>query len=377
LKLLAERISNVSYLPIVILAYRIKLTDRHEVNMEFSLGEIHTRVGGYIQGDANTKVHGVSSLALAQKGEISFAESERYVEEAKSSNASVLVVPHKFPKPQNAAVLRSDHPRQTFIAVMMLFDEAKPRLSGIHTSAVVAEDATLGDNVTIGEHAVIKQNTRIASGTLIDSGVYIGFDVEIGSDCVIGPNAVILEKTKIGNRVTIHPGTVIGGDGFGYVWTDDHHRKIPQIGAVVIEDDVEIGCNVCIDRATFGETRIHRGVKIDNLVQIGHNNDIGEHSVIVSQVGLSGSVTVGKRVTLAGQVGVADHINIGDGATAAARTGISKNIPPKEISWGAPNRPMKQVLRELASLARLPRLFREFRELADRVNRLEKNAKAQ
>jgi len=341
--------------------------------MALSLFEIQRHVGGRLEGDPDTIISGVNALELAGSGEISFAESERYLERARQSNASALIVPVDFPETGSGNWLHVDDPRQAFAAVMMLFDEPEPACCGIHPKAVIAErEVSLGAGVVIAECAVIRSDVRIGAGTSIESGVHVGRDVTIGCDCRIGPNVVLMPKVVIGDRVVIHAGTVIGGDGFGYVWSDGRQKKIPQLGTVRIDDDVEIGCNVCIDRATFGVTRVRRGAKIDNLVQIAHNNDIGEHSILVSQVGLSGSVTLGKRVTLAGQVGVADHIAIGDGATAAARTGVSKDVKSDQVVWGAPNRPIKQVMRELACLARLPRLFGQVRALAVRLNALEK-----
>ena len=341
--------------------------------MALSLFEIQRHVGGRLEGDADTMISGVNSLELAKNGEISFAENERYLERARQSNASALIVPEDFPEIGGVNWLRVGSPRPAFIAVMMLFEELEPVRFGIHPNAVIAErDVSLGERVAVAECAVIRRDVRIGPGTSIESGVHVGRGVTIGSDCRIGPNVVLMPKVVIGDRVVIHAGTVIGGDGFGYIWSGDRQKKIPQLGTVQIDDDVEIGCNVCLDRATFGVTRVRRGAKIDNLVQIGHNNDIGEHSILVSQVGLSGSVTLGKRVTLAGQVGVADHLAIGDGATAAARTGVSKDIKSGQVVWGAPNRPIKQVMRELASLARLPRLFGQVRTLAARLSELEK-----
>lgn len=341
--------------------------------MALSLFEIQQHVGGRLEGDADTMISGVNSLALAGSGEISFAESERYLERARRSDASALIVPVGFPGAGSSNWLRVDDPRRAFVAVMMLFDEAGPVGCGIHPKAVIAEHGVrLGERVAIAECAVIRGDVRIGAGTCIESGVHVGQGVTIGCDCRIGPNAVLMPQLVIGDRVVIHAGTVIGGDGFGYLWSGDRQKKIPQLGTVQIDDDVEIGCNVCIDRATFGVTRIRRGAKIDNLVQIAHNNDIGEHSILVSQVGLSGSVTLGKRVTLAGQVGVADHVAIGDGATAAARTGVLKDIKSGQVVWGTPNRPIKQVMRELACLARLPRLFSQVRTLGARLGELEK-----
>lgn len=341
--------------------------------MKLTLAQIQEQVGGVLQGDGSIDIAGVNALELAQPGEISFAESGKMVEKARSSHASALIVTRNFPELPGVACIRCDNPRQTFVAVMMLFDQGKDKPDTIHASAVIAErDVSLGEGVAVGECAVIRSRVQIGKGTCIDAGAHIASGVSIGEDCYIGPHVSILQDVSIGDRVAIHAGTVIGGEGFGYVWDGKKQQKIPQLGGVRINDDVEIGCNTCIDRATFGLTRIRQGAKIDNQVQIAHNNDIGAHSIIVSQVGLSGSVTLGERVTLAGQVGVADHIHIGAGATAAARTGISKDIKPGEISWGAPNRPIKQVMREMACIARLPKLMEQVRNMAARLAQLEK-----
>jgi UDP-3-O-[3-hydroxymyristoyl] glucosamine N-acyltransferase len=342
--------------------------------MELNLSQIHKQVGGTLQGDAAVVVSGVNSLELAQPGELSFAENEKFLTQARNSLASVLIIPNDFPELEQVSCIRADNPRHTFVAVMMLFaDAGKSKIKGIHPSAIIAEqNVTLEAGVAIGECTVIRNNVSIGDNSCIDSGAHIASGVKIGKDCYIGPNVSILHDVSIGDRVMIHAGATIGGEGFGYIWTGEQQKKIPQLGGVQIDDDVEIGCNTCVDRATFGITRIRRGAKIDNQVQIAHNNDIGAHSIIVSQVGLSGSVTLGERVTLAGQVGVADHIHIGDGATAAARTGISKDIKAGEISWGAPNRPIKQVMREMACIARLPKLMEQVRSLTKRLGEIEK-----
>lgn len=341
--------------------------------MNLTLEYIQQQIGGELTGSGATPITGVNSLELAQPGDIAFAESDKYLEQAQSSQASALIVPKNFPKLANTNTVQVDKPREAFIGIMMAFDKKPQTKPGIHKQTdISAKNVSLGRNVAVAAFAVISEKVSIGDNTTIGSGVHIAENVEIGADCRIGPNVTILSGVSIGNRVIIHSGTVIGGDGFGYFWNGECQQKIPQLGGVQIEDDVEIGCNNCIDRATFGKTFIRKGVKIDNLVQIAHNNDIGDHSIIVSHVGLSGSVTLGKRVTLAGQVGVADHINIGDGATAAARTGISKNIPAGQVDWGAPNRPIKQVMREMASIARLPRLIEQVRDLTKQLKSLEK-----
>ena len=341
--------------------------------MKINLSAIQERVGGELKGDGEILISGVNSLELAESGDIVFAESKKYYQQAEKSRAAALLIPNGFPELKGRNTLRVAHPKQCFIGIMQLFDEGPAVLPGIHPTAVIAEqEVTLGENIAIAEHAVIREKVTIGANTCIESGVHIARDVRIGKNCRIGPNVAIMTRVVIGDGVIIHAGTVIGGEGFGYFWNGERQQKIPQLGGVRIDDQVEIGCNVCIDRATFGVTRIRAGVKIDNLVQIAHNNDIGEHSIIVSHVGLSGSVTLGKRVTLAGQVGVADHITIGDGATAAARTGISKDVQPGQVVWGAPNRPIKQVMKELACMPRLPKLIAQVKELLRRIEALEK-----
>ncbi|GAW86730.1 UDP-3-O-[3-hydroxymyristoyl] glucosamine N-acyltransferase [Bathymodiolus platifrons methanotrophic gill symbiont] len=340
--------------------------------MQMRLADIQQYVGGELVGDANTAVNAVNSLDLAEQGEISFAENDKYLAAAQTSQASILIVPKSFPELEGKSVLKVDKPKETFIGIMMMFDESQVKFSGIHASAVIAEkDVILGPNVAVAAQVSIQENVSIGANTSIDASTYIAHDVVIGEHCKIGPNVSILSQVTLGHNVTIHAGTVIGGDGFGYFWDGQQQKKVPQLGGVIIEDNVEIGCNVCVDRATFGMTRIRKGTKIDNLVQIAHNNDIGEHCIIVSHVGLSGSVTLGKRVTLAGQVGIADHITMGDGSTAAARTGISKDVQANQVVWGAPNRPIKQVMREMASIPKLPALLGQVKNILKRLTEVE------
>jgi len=340
--------------------------------MQMRLSDIQQHIGGDLVGDANTVVQAVNSLDLAVAGDISFAENDKYLSAAENSQASILLVPKSFPDLAGKNLLKVDKPKELFIGIMSLFVDNSLPFSGIHASAALAEQGVkLADDVAIAAQVNIQKNVRIGTGSSIDANTYIAHDVTIGEHCRIGPNVSILSKVTIGDHVTIHAGTVIGGDGFGYYWDGEKQKKVPQLGGVIIEDHVEIGCNVCIDRATFGMTRIGKGTKIDNLVQIAHNNTIGEHCIIVSHVGLSGSVTLGNRVTLAGQVGIADHITMGDGSTAAARTGISKDVQANQVVWGAPNRPIKQVMRELASIPKLPALLKQVKKMTSRLTELE------
>jgi UDP-3-O-[3-hydroxymyristoyl] glucosamine N-acyltransferase len=339
--------------------------------MRLSLRELCDRFGGTIHGDASAFITGVGSLETAANGDITFAEKPGHLERVQASQATAVIVAENFPTIPGKNLLRVINPRQTFIRILGLFDSQRSYTPGVHPSAVVAVSADVGGRVTVCEHVVIRDEVHIGRGTVIESGAHIGRGVIIGEDCWIGPNVTLLHSVRLGNRVKVHAGAVIGGDGFGYLWMDNQHAKVPSFGSVNVDDDVEIGCNVCIDKATFGNTHIRRGAKIDNLVQIAHNNDIGEDVIIVSQVGLSGSVRVGKHATLAGQVGVADHIKIGDGATVAAASGVSKDVKPGEVVWGYPARPIQKAWRELASLARLPRLMRRLKALESQCASLE------
>jgi UDP-3-O-[3-hydroxymyristoyl] glucosamine N-acyltransferase len=235
--------------------------------------------------------------------------------------------------------------------------------------------AVLGEGVAIGPFVSIGNRTRIGSRSVIHAGCFIGDDVVIGNDCELFPNVTIRERITIGDRVVIHAGSVLGTDGFGYRWDGRRHAKIPQIGTIIIEDDVEIGSCVCIDRAKFSSTRVGKGSKIDNLVQIGHNVQIGPHCIIVGQVGLAGSVKLGAGVVLGGQAAVRDHISMGDGAMAAACSGVAEDVAPKQIVSGTPALPHRQSLREQAALRHLPEMRNEIRELQEKLKSVAKDGK--
>jgi UDP-3-O-[3-hydroxymyristoyl] glucosamine N-acyltransferase len=246
----------------------------------------------------------------------------------------------------------------------MLFAPAEaPRFRGIHPSAVVASGAKIGQQVGIGPHVVIEDGVKIGDGTLIGAGSYLGRDVRIGSHCVLHPRVYVGERCLLGNRVVLHPGAVVGADGFGYEMKEGRHHKVPQVGYVQIDDDVEIGANTTIDRGRFARTHIGEGAKIDNLVMIAHNCVVGPHSVIVAQSGLSGSTTTGHHVTIAGHVGTVGHIHIGSGAILTAKSGVTKDVPEGQTWRGAPARPIKEQMEMEAHIQQLPQLVKRFKTL--------------
>src|SRR5213594_3573609 len=292
--------------------------------------------GGELVGDPALKITGAASLGEAVPGEISFYSDPRYGTLLRKTRASAVFVPPDFAESSATAQIRVANPIKVFEQVVLKF-APKPIAfaAGIHPSAVVDPSARLGERVSIQPYAVIEAGARVGDDAVIGAGSYIGHDTVIGAACLIYPLVTIRERTRIGSRVIIHSGVVIGADGFGFEMVDGKQKKIQQLGIVQIDDDVEIGANTTIDRARFGRTWIQQGVKIDNLVQVAHNVVIGRNSVIVAQTGISGSTRVGERVTMGGQVGIVGHVEIGDNTAIGAQSGISKNISGGAW-WGSP-----------------------------------------
>jgi UDP-3-O-[3-hydroxymyristoyl] glucosamine N-acyltransferase len=330
-----------------------------------TLQEIAKLAGGELNGDGNRVIIGAASLDEAVEGEIAFYNNPKYMPRLKATRASAVFVPPDFSEKISAAQIRVADPSKAFEQVVLkLAPKAIAFAPGVHSTAVVDPTANLGAGVSIQPHAVIEAGVTIGDETVVGAGSYVGHETAIGRSCLIYPNVTIRERSKIGSRVIIHGGVVIGADGFGFEFKDGRQRKIPQIGIVQIDDDVEIGANTSIDRARFGRTWIQEGVKIDNLVQVAHNVVIGKHSVIAAQVGISGSVRLGERVSLAGQVGIVGHATIGDGTMVAAQSGVSKNIPGG-VWFGYPAVPFAEAKRQFAWIHRLGRLF-------ERVKAIEK-----
>jgi len=336
-----------------------------------SLAEVAHLVGGEMVGGSNPLITGVAGIRDAQPGELTFLGARRYQAYLQTTRASAVLVGRT--EAVHQPVVRVDNPALAFMKVLRYFSDAVtltfPRT--VHPTAILDETVHLGRDVSIGAHVVIEGGVTIGDRTVILPGTCILRHSRVGSDCMLYPNVVLREYTEIGDRVIVHAGAILGSDGFGFLSDGGAHLKVPQIGHVVIEDDVEIGANSCIDRATTGITRVRRGTKIDNLVQVAHNVEIGEDSILCAQVGVSGSTVVGSRVKLAGQAGLTGHIRIGDGATVGAQGGVTKSVPADTVWSGYPAREHLSALRQYAALIRLPGALDELRRLAARVAVLE------
>ncbi|MCX7642201.1 MAG: UDP-3-O-(3-hydroxymyristoyl)glucosamine N-acyltransferase [Armatimonadetes bacterium] len=333
-------------------------------------------VNGELVGDPETLISGLSEPQTAQPGDLVFVWSKTFAEQAFSSQATAVVTSREFARPEKPLVLVAN-PRLAMAVLLETLFPPETFPPGISRTAIVGENVQLGAGVFIGDYAIVGDGTLIGDGTIIYPHAYIGKRVRIGSQCRIHPHVTIYDNVTIGDRVVIHAGAVIGKEGFGFVWDGERHRRVPQVGTVVIEDDVEIGANVCIDRATLGETRIGKGTKIDNLVQIAHNCVLGSHCVLAGQVGLSGSVRVGSGVVMGGQVGIADHVQIGDGAALLAKSGLMNDAPPKTQWAGYPARTRMQWLRIEAALNELPDALKLLRQISQRVEALERETRSQ
>jgi UDP-3-O-[3-hydroxymyristoyl] glucosamine N-acyltransferase len=330
-------------------------------------------VGGSVRGDATRVIRRVSSLENAGPEDLSLLASNRHVHLFRGTRAGVVLAHRKQKLPATTGptlVLVDD----VDAAVGIVLERLAPPIShpppGIDELARVDATAEVGAGAAIGPFVCIGAHVRIGVNVRLHPGVVIGDDVTIGDDCQLFANVVVRERVSIGNRVIIHAGSVLGSDGFGYRWDGRQHAKVPQIGTVVIEDDVEIGSCVCIDRAKFAETRVGRGTKIDNLVQIAHNVVIGPHCLLVGQVGIAGSAKLGTGVVLGGGAGVRDHVTLGDGVMVAGRAGVASSVPARTQVSGMPALPHRQNLREQAALRRLPELLVQVKKLQEQVARL-------
>jgi len=340
--------------------------------MKKTVREIAEMIGGSVIGDDSREIVGVASLESAQEGDISFVDAEKNFARALQSQASCLIVPESFTT-EAKTIIQVKDPRLGFAKVVKEFFPRKQPAPGVHPTAIIGQGVIIGEGVAIGPYTVLENNVRIGNRTVIGAGVFIGERSSIGDDSLIHPNVTIYHDVSIGSRVIIHAGSAIGGDGFGYFVVDGRYHQFPQIGNVIIEDDVEIGTNVSIDRGTLGSTLIKRGTKIDNLVQIAHNVVIGEDTVIAAQTGIAGSSQVENHVIMGGQVGIGDHVHIGQGAMLGGQAGIlnGKRIRAGEFVWGTPARPMREFKDQYAHIVRLPKLRQEVELLKAQVAALQ------
>ena len=341
------------------------------------MGELAEVVKGRVYGDPQTIIRGIASIEEAQAGDITFAESVRFLHNAHQSSATAILAPVAVASKDGAdenslkVMIQVSNPRLAFAQLLDIFAPEQYAARGIHPTAVIGEDFRCGTNISVGANCVLGENVRVGANVTLHPLCYLGDDVEIGDNCVLGPQVTLLRGTVIGSDCAIHSGSVLGADGFGYLTIDGKHRKVPQIGHVWVGDDVEIGANVTIDRARTGATRIGSGTKIDNLVHIGHNCSIGENGIIVAQVGMAGGVEVGKNVTIAGQTGIKEQAKIGAGAIIGARTGVMGDVPAGAFVSGYGAKPHKETLRTAAAVNQLPDLLKKVRDMERRLAQLE------
>ncbi|HVN95606.1 MAG TPA: UDP-3-O-(3-hydroxymyristoyl)glucosamine N-acyltransferase [Syntrophorhabdaceae bacterium] len=334
------------------------------------LKKIASYLHGHLIGNGEIEVSGISGIKDARAGEITFLAHARYKKFLASCKASAIIVGKEFPPGglANVNLIVVERPELAYIKAAELFAQPRGMEAGVSRLAFVSGEARIADGVSVAPYAFVDENAVIQSGTVIYPFCCVGKNVTIDEGCTLYPHVTIYPDVKIGKNVVVHSGTVIGSDGFGYVWDGQEHRKIPHLGTVVIEDNVEIGANVTIDRGSLGTTRIGRGTKIDNLVQIAHNVSIGENSIIVSQVGISGSATIGKNVVLAGQAGIADHVTVGDNVMAGGRAGITGDVPSNAIISGTPHMPHREWLKLNSYLKRLPLLFEKMKKMEEKLH---------
>lgn len=337
----------------------------------FTISSLAQQLEGEVIGDGSTAITGVAPADQARAGDLTFAEKPSYLEAAEKSQATAILVPLGF-ESASKTLIRVKNPRIAMAKVLPLFFPEDIYPAGIHPSAVVDPSATVHPTAHIGPHCVIGADVSVGERSVLTGGNHIGRGSRIGNDVRLHPNVVIYSRTQIGNRVCIHSGTTIGADGYGYVFDQGQHRKMPQVGNVIIHDDVEIGSNASIDRGALGPTVIGQGTKIDNLVHVAHNVVMGKHCLIMGQVGFAGSTHLSDYVVIASQSGIAGHLKLGTQATIGAKSGVMRDIPAGETVLGYPAAPDKQAKRQWIAMAQLPDALRRLKilekQLAERVD---------
>lgn len=337
----------------------------------FSLADLADRLDAEVVGDGERLIEGIRPLDQAGPEHLSFLHNPKYVDQAASSRAGAILV-HDAAVLPGRNLLVCAEPYLAVARALELFHPRPKPAPGVHSTAVVGDDLTLGDGASIGPTAVVGRGVTIGPGAAIGPGCVIGDGVAIGADSVLHPRVVVEDGCRIGARCILQAGVVIGSDGYGFATVDGIHHKVPQVGIVVIEDDVEIQANTTIDRATMGTTRIGRGTKVDNLVQLAHNVQVGEHCLLVAQSGVSGSTRIGNHSIMAGQSGAAGHLELGDRTTLTARAAAMKSFPDGGVLSGFPARPQNEWLRTQAAIGRIAALRKKLRELESRIGELER-----
>lgn len=352
--------------------------EEREAQVVATVEQLAALVRGRVVGDGSVSIEGARPVGEARKGDITFVEDEKYVKLLKTSPASAAIVGPHFrltrsengPKPDGTDLptIEVDDPLAAFLAVREhLLGGKKARWTGVHPMAYVAPTAKIGAEVAVYPLAYVGDGAEVGDGCTLHPGSVVGAGCKLGKDVTLHPNVVLYEGVVLGDRVEIHGGSVLGGDGFGYRLQDGRHVKVPQTGIVEVGDDVEIGANCTIDRGTFEATKIGSGSKIDNLVMIGHNNEIGQHNLLCGQVGIAGSCKTGDYVVMAGQAGIKDHVQIGDKSVVGAQAGVHRSVPSNQQVLGSPAIPIKEQRHIFAMIARLPEMHRQMRELSTQV----------
>ncbi|MFO1489130.1 MAG: UDP-3-O-(3-hydroxymyristoyl)glucosamine N-acyltransferase [Verrucomicrobiota bacterium] len=337
--------------------------------MNYTAARLGEQLRGEVIGDGSVSITGIAPAEQARPGDLTFAENENYLRLAEQSAASAVLVPESLGSSAKT-VIRVKNPRLAVARLLPLFFPPEQTVPGVHPTAVIDPSAQIHPTAQIGEHCVVQAGVKIGARTTLMSGSCVGKNSRLGEDVCLHPNVVLYPRSEIGSRVTIHAGTVIGSDGYGYVLDEGRHRKVLQIGNVVIHDDVEIGANAAIDRGALGATVIGQGTKIDNLVHIAHNVVIGRNCLIMGQVGFAGSTVLGDYCVIASQSGIAGHLKLGHQSVVGAKSGVMRDIPDKGVVLGIPASPDKQAKRQMIALTQLPDLIKRLRELESQVESL-------
>ncbi|WP_308273546.1 UDP-3-O-(3-hydroxymyristoyl)glucosamine N-acyltransferase [Prevotella sp.] len=345
--------------------------------MEFTAEQIANVIGGRVEGNKDAKVHTFAKIEEGTEGAISFLSNPKYTHYLYNTKSSIVIVNEdlELEKDVDATLIRVKNAYESIAKLLQIYEASKPKKTGVAPQAYIAPSAKLGNNCYVGPFAYVGEGAEIGDGCQIYPHAVIGDNVKVGTNCIFYPNTTIYQGCKIGNNVTIHAGSVIGADGFGFAPGADGYDKIPQIGIVVIEDNVEIGANTCVDRSTMGATIIHKGVKLDNLVQVAHNVEIGENTVMSAQVGIAGSTKVGSWCMFGGQVGLAGHITIGDKTFLGAQSGVPGSLKGGEELIGTPPMNPRAYFKSQAIFRRLPDMYKDLNDAKKKIEELNEKIK--